>query len=411
MPPPNTPSTDDALLARLNALKKSSVSFDTTPSASITPSKPSALDDLAARFARLGSASPSASPNSRKPPGTKGILTGTDEGAPPIAPGASSYLEAVLGGIGGGDSKNNVEDEKSLEELLRELGGKEEWDVSTKEQDDVGRLLKDVRSILPEVQRSVAGRKEDPPETMGERDKEKEELTDWENVEFDVGVGKVGRETQKGEENGDDEQVKKSEDEEADDVIARVTAELEISKKYDSSEALSSGKDSDNREQKDALVKDHTSDPIIKSSAPETESNSPFSLPSAPSTLPAIPQDDLDKTQALEDALTARLAALYKPSPSNSSLNLPSAPSFAPSQKPAVKSNLPTYTDEEIDSWCIICNDDARLKCLGCDGDLYCQNCWMEGHKGESASYEERRHKAILYNRKKGLEKQAAAAG
>ena len=30
--------------------------------------------------------------------------------------------------------------------------------------------------------------------------------------------------------------------------------------------------------------------------------------------------------------------------------------------------------------WCVICNEDARYKCNGCDGDLYCERCMKECH-------------------------------
>src|SRR5690242_2066515 len=101
------PANDDALLARLNALKQSSISFDTTSSASITPSKTSTPDDLAARFARLGSASPASSP---QPSRTTSTNNAEGSGNPPvIAPGASGYLEAVAEGIGGGTTESNDE--------------------------------------------------------------------------------------------------------------------------------------------------------------------------------------------------------------------------------------------------------------------------------------------------------------
>lgn len=33
-------------------------------------------------------------------------------------------------------------------------------------------------------------------------------------------------------------------------------------------------------------------------------------------------------------------------------------------------------TDDDILTWCVICNEDARLKCLDCDGDIYCLECF-----------------------------------
>ncbi|KAF2736671.1 hypothetical protein EJ04DRAFT_575270 [Polyplosphaeria fusca] len=396
MPSPSPTSTDDALLARLNALKKSPVSFDTTSSASITPSNPSAPDDLVARFARLGSASPASSPKPSRTASTNDTAA-ENNGAPTIAPGASNYLEAVAEGIGGESTEPNEEDEKSLEQLLAELGGKEQWDVSRAEEKNVGALLQEVKSILPAVQRSIAEGKEKDQDKA-----EKEGLTDWEDVEVDVDTGTLRREQQGDQADDDDDEIQskqKTEDDEADDVIARVMAELAISKKYDAfnddppqdSESASGGDD-----------KAASTD----SPKPQTDPSPPLTLPSAPSTLP---QDDLAATLALEAALTARLAALSNPSPSSSSsptLSLPSAPSFAPTKRaPTSKPTTTTFSDEEIESWCIICNDDATLRCLGCEGDLYCRDCWMEGHRGEGAGREERGHRAVVFNKGGGVEK------
>lgn len=377
---------DDDLLARLNALKKSSVSLDPTFTSSIASSRsPKATDDLASRFARLGSPSPSGSPQPSRTTSTNNV----------IAPGAPSYLEGIAQGVGGGAVEFNEEDEKSLEELLGELNGavgdRKEWDMSRKEQGDVGKLLKDMRTILPELQNGRAqdakGQKFEGQESKGEA------LTDWENVEFDVGGGAVGPkrddEGVDSDEDGDGAK-KQTEEEEADDVIARIMAELEISKKYDPPSPPPEA---------------------ARDSPPSNEDktvDSSLSLPSAPTSLPE-PSDSLDATQALEDAFTARLAALG--APKTDSLGLPSAPSFTPSAKPPkVQSSIQKRIDEEIDTWCIICQDDATLKCLGCEGDLYCRNCWMEGHRGEGAGLEERRHRAVEFV-KGGDKKRMAAAG
>lgn len=382
-------SVDDDLLARLNALKKSSVSLDPTYSSSIARS-PKPTDDLASRFARLGSASPSSSPQPSRTASTNNA----------VAPGAPSYLEGVAQGVGGGTVEFNEEDEKSLEELLGELnadvGDRKEWDMSQKEQGDVGKLLRDMRTILPELQnnQSQGAKREQQSSHEGKREK----LTDWENVEFDVGSGSVGPKRDDedynsgGEEGGD---KKQSEEEETDDVIARVMAELEISKKYDPPSPPPPYSDRDPEQSNAEKTTDSADDNSI-------------SLPSAPTTLK--PTDSLDETQALEDAFTARLAALA--GPKTDSLGLPSAPSFAPSAKPPkIQSSLQQKLDEEIDTWCIICQDDATLKCLGCDGDLYCRNCWMEGHKGESAGLEERRHRAVEFVKGGDKKKKLAAAG
>lgn len=62
---------------------------------------------------------------------------------------------------------------------------------------------------------------------------------------------------------------------------------------------------------------------------------------------------------------------------------------------------LSAERDDDVDSWCsesglssadtrrclirgavptAMCNQDASVVCLGCDGELYCTRCWNDGH-------------------------------
>ena len=35
------------------------------------------------------------------------------------------------------------------------------------------------------------------------------------------------------------------------------------------------------------------------------------------------------------------------------------------------------YKDEdEMDNWCVICNEDGDFKCINCDNDVYCKRCF-----------------------------------
>ena len=75
------------------------------------------------------------------------------------------------------------------------------------------------------------------------------------------------------------------------------------------------------------------------------------------------------------------------------SLDMPSAPTNTPGIPQAkARAGLASATDEEIDSWCIICCADASVQCFGCGKDLYCWGCWREGHIGEGAGLEEKSH-------------------
>ncbi|KAL7409663.1 hypothetical protein BDY24DRAFT_402571 [Mrakia frigida] len=75
-------------------------------------------------------------------------------------------------------------------------------------------------------------------------------------------------------------------------------------------------------------------------------------------------------------------------------LNAPGAPPIVGkgAPKPFVVSGFDPSRDDDLESWCCICNQDATLVCSGCDGDLYCNKCFVEGHEGEGQE-EMRRHR------------------
>ncbi|KAF2085627.1 hypothetical protein K490DRAFT_67510 [Saccharata proteae CBS 121410] len=380
------PSSDDALLARLNALKPSrapSLSTGTPPpqpgdavvAAFIPPSTAAEQSDpvldLAARFKRLNSSS--------SPRGGKRSTS-------PL-PAAPSVKED--GGEGFG------EEGKSLDELLRELGG-EEWDMGKMEERDVGRLVREVRSVIPEVE---AERR------LGRESKK--------GVKEGEGLGRNEEGKEQDEDEGQDEQ-------DADEYIAQILAELDIEEKYGKGDNEDRHNPSHNEkpEHDDAKTATPHGHPKPEGQNPSNDNPSdedPFSLPAPPNTHPASPHQNTSDDD-FNNIFNARLAALSSPSTPSNPSTLPSAPKFSPTKKPAVRvSKTEQFADEEIDSWCIICYADATVRCLGCDGDLYCQGCWNEGHRGESAGFEERGHRAMQFVRgkkeKEGRKKVSLGAG
>lgn len=170
-------------------------------------------------------------------------------------------------------------------------------------------------------------------------------------------------------------------DKEVDDVIARYRDELEVEKSLVESD--------DDEQGEETFTEDD-------------------------SVLPSVP-DDIDSgadhpSSANLDDLQSRMASLRASSVEPDLL--PSVPSSKPSGKPVNRlTSRGKYTDDDVDSWCTVCLEDATLKCVGCDGDPYCARCWKEMHVGSAAAFDDRSHKAVQFTRDRKKKEKKVALG
>ncbi|KAM0342430.1 hypothetical protein ACHAPU_009617 [Fusarium lateritium] len=214
----------------------------------------------------------------------------------------------------------------------------------------------------------------------------------------------------------DDAQVKALLEELAD-AIPKDTDEKDEKNQHDSDdsdgEAMNKDVDEviarfrDEAEVEGALAKTRTPEPESDSEPEQADSSKPsdFTLPDVPSDLADIPSSNRAASADIDD-ITARLAALRAPSPDEGSLALPSVPTSKPSGQPVKRLTTRTnYTDDDVESWCTVCLEDATVRCPGCDDDVYCTRCWYEMHRGPQAGFDERSHNAVQFTKDKKTEK------
>lgn len=306
----------------------------------------------------------------------------------------SAILPAPLG-LGRKEDENVL----TVDDLLAELGPEQDWSLKTDDEQEIGKLLHEAQTSLKDVVQSTDSKNDEGP--TGRTEALPQTGLDVFQQEPDSDEDDTVTTIQS------ESEMRKSVDDEADEYLQRILDEIEHEPPdlNDAEEEARAG-------QHETL---YTAPPPYSprepdyseiTKAPKTVhiQSSIFDLPSTPSKDPrpasdAAPHSSTSEIDAAntDDDLASRFASL-----STSSLALPSAPTGKPTA--ATTSTRPvanTYTDSDIETWCTICNDDATLRCLGCEGELYCTSCWNEGHRGEDAGYEERTHKAVLYGKDK----------
>nr|POF26001.1 abscission/nocut checkpoint regulator [Quercus suber] len=334
---------DHDLLARLNALKPSHVSLDTTPEAqplAVDNIRPASTEDkLADRLKTLRSGAGSAGPSR--------TLAVEQTKAEALTSKVRDEVATEPDPIR--DWQQEDAEDPSLDELLAELADDSAaWRLDPEDPKNINALMREAKRSLPQRSEIEVGEASDESVKPMDQDGVSERETDVRN---------------------EDQQ----DEEDADEYVKQVLAELDMDRKYGELGDEEGG-------EREKSIKNHE--------AAKSVVDGPFTASDTSHSPPTYEDSELE----------ARFSKL--------GLNLPSTPTAIPSSgssaaaKTKVNSNLPVHTDEDIDSWCCICNEDGEVRCLGCDDDIYCQQCWREGHGNQPG--QERGHKAVQYVRKRG---------
>ncbi|KAM0524122.1 hypothetical protein ACHAPE_001378 [Trichoderma viride] len=370
---------DKSLLERLQALRGSS-SGASSQAAPITfsvdvieRSKPATREDtLAARLKSLRAQDGSASSPGQKSLETEKAATSV---IPP--PSSSESRPAKAGNEASKEKPAELEDgddadfmfstdDQTLEELLGDVSVDE--NLVTEPSDE------QVKALLEELSLSV------PKDDEDEEGHEKETAEDSDDSD------------------GERMQTK------ANDVIARLKDEIELEATL---------RDTDDDDEAESEIQNQEENK--QDDGDNGSTNIDFVIPSLPSNLDNLSASSPGRTGATADMddITARMAALRAPT-TDDSFSLPSVPSSRPSagDKPVKRLTSKTdYTDDDIDTWCTVCLNDATLRCLGCEDDPYCTRCWREMHIGPAAAFDDRSHKAVQFTRARKKDQQRLALG
>ncbi|KAL3422184.1 hypothetical protein PVAG01_06340 [Phlyctema vagabunda] len=411
------PSYEQSLLDRLNALKKSSIQLETSKQPKIFTEAQNQETDLSARlrslrngsFSASASAAPSPSPSGRKKtagsPAPKSVTRDRQVRA------EAEESDPILTSL--------QTDDQTLDELLSSLGPEYSWQPTSADGDaegneddrEMNKLLREADEVISQARSQDADSRPSQSRENERRGakKEQEKKTGGEYLTRDLDMSSFnvdkGVDEDDEEEEADSGKKKMLEEEarEAQDIVARMLDEVELERKNNPSppgpETPSGAEPASSQVQG---TSEHASRGGSKSVErdPRADDKDSFTLSSTPRT---NPEGEQEQEQDFIAAISTRLAALSSPKPtaSGSGLDLPSAPTFQPSQHhaPPPPPTKTLFSDDQIDTWCVICQDDATIKCQGCGGDLYCARCWREGHVGPDVGFEERRHAWVRWRK------------
>ncbi|KAK1767078.1 hypothetical protein QBC33DRAFT_539109 [Phialemonium atrogriseum] len=383
------PRSDRSLLERLNALKPTSVSLDREP-ISNTAQSDAALsrdDALTARLRTLrnlpsggragagsGSGSVSASPRAevdspgqnRREPGVRPSVA--------LPPWAAPVGSGEDGGGGGDIDPLFLTDDAALDELLE---GIIDFDISVS--DDVGTRDFDPAAESKKVSEAL------------------ERLKGKHSVGPNRGAP-VGH-------SHDDESEGEDMAREIERILSQACDEAKV-KDGEQWQGIPGQGESPDQPPADSAG------PKPRGAESKSDEADGFSLPSVPSALADLgppeaesesPDHQTRRSLDFEEDIATRMAALkgLGSGSKTNSFGLPSVPTFKPEDRPSAKiARKPGYTDEDLKTWCIVCLEDATVRCVGCDDDVYCARCWREMHVGPAAGYEERGHQWVKFERR-----------
>jgi hypothetical protein len=244
--------------------------------------------------------------------------------------------------------KATYDEEEEVGKFMEELGSGD-FGLERTEHENVDSLLKDANKTIKEANEELP----DPAPEESNAEEKTEKQAD------------------------DDAQSDAADSDHAAEYIEKLLAEISIESKIEGDKAPTKPQDnkSEDDEQDTAQVEEDQ----------DKSSLSILDLPSTPQGTKAQTKPSITASTNDDDALEARLAALTGGSKTNTGITS--------------RNDAEDPTEDPTENWCIICYDDATLKCYGCDGELYCTNCWKEGHTGPDAGMEERRHRAAAYKK------------